>query len=158
MLYDDYANPREPVTAARARTRSRSGLNGRPQDEGIVGDPGARVPRRQRCTLRLLHGYLRLLRPTRSPRIPRRIRKKGIRRAHEATGWEEGEQGGGRDRCPLKRHSREMWETDDPLSLSMRAADPFVLDTMTSPRSFFTCHQGYTFYTDMAGRWEEHKQ
>lgn len=29
MLYDDYANLREPVTAARARTRSRTPVNGR---------------------------------------------------------------------------------------------------------------------------------
>lgn len=32
----------EPVTAARARTRMH-GLNGRPQDEGIVGDPDTRI-------------------------------------------------------------------------------------------------------------------
>lgn len=78
-----------------------------------------------------------------------RFGKKGdLRRAQEVKG--RGKQTGA-----VKRHSREMWETDDPLSLSVRAVDPFVLDTMTSPRSFFTCHQGYAAFVYTSGTGKE---
>lgn len=80
MLYDDYANPREPVTAARARTRSRSGLNGRPQDEGIVGDPGARVSRE--VHLAAARPPLRALLPLVTDGFLDRFGKKGDRRAY----------------------------------------------------------------------------